>query len=123
MVSLWTYETCLDRHTEIFRPIQRLLNLINSPMLSNTTHIAFQALAMAPYFLTALWTLALSRAVLAIPKLAPRATTSLDTWLSSETAVAREAILNNIGSAGAWAKSADSGIVIASPSTDNPDCE
>ncbi|KAJ5602220.1 hypothetical protein N7510_011754 [Penicillium lagena] len=76
---------------------------------------------MARYFLTALWTVALGQAVLAIPKLVARGTTSLDTWLASETAVAREAILNNIGSAGAWAESADSGIVIASPSTDNPD--
>lgn len=96
---------------------------MNSPLLSNTTHLAFQTRVMAPYFLTALWTLALGQAVLAIPKLVPRATTSLDTWLASETAVAREAILNNIGPAGAWAESADSGIVIASPSTDNPDCE
>ncbi|RAL01442.1 putative glucan 1,4-alpha-glucosidase [Aspergillus ibericus CBS 121593] len=46
---------------------------------------------------------------------------TLDSWLSSEATVARTAILNNIGADGAWVSGADSGIVVASPSTDNPD--
>lgn len=78
---------------------------------------------MAPSIWTALCALTLGSTVLAAPQLAPRATGSLDTWLASETAVAREGILDNIGSSGAYAKSAGSGIVIASPSTDSPDCE
>ncbi|KAJ5915679.1 hypothetical protein N7466_011612 [Penicillium verhagenii] len=53
--------------------------------------------------------------------IAPRATTSLDTWLASETTVALDVIQENIGSAGAFAESASSGVVIASPSTDDPD--
>ncbi|CAI7588878.1 unnamed protein product [Penicillium pancosmium] len=76
---------------------------------------------MAPRIWTALCALTFGSTVLAAPQLAPRATGSLDTWLASETAVAREGILGNIGSSGAYAKSSGSGIVIASPSTDSPD--
>ncbi|KAJ6130957.1 hypothetical protein N7523_001417 [Penicillium sp. IBT 18751x] len=75
---------------------------------------------MAPIW-TALWALTLGQAVLAAPQLAARATTSLDTWLASETTVARQGILDNIGSSGAYAASAKPGIVIASPSLDSPD--
>lgn len=78
---------------------------------------------MAPRFWTALCALTFGSAVFAAPQLAPRATGSLDTWLASETAVARQGILDNIGSDGAYAKSSDAGIVIASPSTNSPDCE
>jgi glucoamylase len=77
---------------------------------------------MAPIW-TALCALTLGQAVFAAPRLAARATTSLDTWLASETAVARQGILDNIGSSGVYATSADPGIVIASPSTDSPDCK
>ncbi|CAG8084183.1 unnamed protein product [Penicillium salamii] len=78
---------------------------------------------MAPRFWTALWALALGHAAFAAPQipLAPRATGSLDTWLASETTVARQGILNNIGSAGAYSASAKPGILIASPSTSSPD--
>ncbi|KAJ5131642.1 hypothetical protein N7448_005800 [Penicillium atrosanguineum] len=75
---------------------------------------------MAPIW-TALCALTLGQAVLAAPQLAARATSSLDTWLASETAVARQGILDNIGAGGAYAASAKAGIVIASPSTDSPD--
>ncbi|KAJ5369544.1 hypothetical protein N7509_014156 [Penicillium cosmopolitanum] len=78
---------------------------------------------MAHRIWTTLCALTFGSAVLAAPQLAPRATGSLDAWLASETAVAREGILDNIGSSGAYAKSSGSGIVIASPSTDSPDCE
>jgi glucoamylase len=79
---------------------------------------------MAPRFWTALWALALGHAVIAAPPqvaLAPRAS-SVDSWLASETTIARQGILNNIGSAGAYAASAKPGVVIASPSTSSPDC-
>ncbi|KAJ5223667.1 hypothetical protein N7468_008209 [Penicillium chermesinum] len=76
---------------------------------------------MPPRFWTALCAFSLGHAVLAARQIAPRATASLDGWLAKETTVARTGILDNIGSNGAYAKSAKSGIVIASPSTDNPD--
>ncbi|KAG2412514.1 glucoamylase precursor [Aspergillus terreus] len=69
----------------------------------------------------ALHGLALVQSVVGAPQLAPRATTSLDAWLASETTVALDGILDNVGSSGAYAKSAKSGIVIASPSTSDPD--
>lgn len=77
---------------------------------------------MAPRFWTALCALFLGHAAVAAPQLEVRATGSLDTWLASETTVARDGILNNIGSSGAYAASAKPGIVIASPSTNNPNC-
>ncbi|KAL3435065.1 Six-hairpin glycosidase-like protein [Aspergillus tetrazonus] len=65
--------------------------------------------------------LALSHAVTAAPQLSARATASLDTWLSTETSFALDGILANIGANGAYAKTAKAGVVIASPSTENPD--
>ena len=47
---------------------------------------------------------------------------SLDEWLSTEGDVALTGILNNIGSGGAWAHGAKPGVVVASPSTNDPDC-
>ncbi|CAI7572911.1 hypothetical protein N7533_011445 [Penicillium manginii] len=77
---------------------------------------------MAPRIWTALCALTFGSTVLAAPQmLAPRATGSLDTWLASETTVARTGILDNIGSGGAYAATVKSGIVLASPSTDSPD--
>ena len=78
---------------------------------------------MAPRFWTALYALSFGHAAVAAPQLAARATGSLDTWLASETTVARQGILDNIGSSGAYAASASPGIVIASPSTSSPDCK
>lgn len=70
-----------------------------------------------------LFALALSPAlVMADALLKPRATASLNSWLATETQYALEAILNNIGPSGAWAQSASPGIVVASPSTSDPDC-
>ncbi|KAI2793983.1 Glucoamylase [Penicillium oxalicum] len=70
--------------------------------------------------LYALGALAVGQSALAAPQLSPRAT-SLDSWLSSETTFSLNGILANIGSSGAYSKSAASGAVIASPSTSNPD--
>ncbi|WPH04005.1 extracellular glucoamylase protein, protein [Acrodontium crateriforme] len=49
-----------------------------------------------------------------------RATGSLSSWLASESTVALQGILNNIGASGSKAPGAKSGIVVASPSTSNP---
>lgn len=73
---------------------------------------------MTSRFWSALCALTLGHAVVAA-----RATGSLDTWLATETSVARQGILDNIGSSGAYAASAKSGIVVASPSTNTPDCK
>lgn len=73
-----------------------------------------------PYALCAL---ALGHAAVAVPELSPRATVSLDAWLATETAVSLNGILANIGADGAYAQSANPGVIIASPSTSNPDCE
>lgn len=64
-----------------------------------------------------------SQSVLAAPNLTPRATTSLGSWLATETTVSLNGILDNIGASGAYAQSAKAGIVVASPSTSDPDCE
>lgn len=52
-----------------------------------------------------------------------RATRSLDSFIATESPVALEGVLNNIGSAGAKVMGAGSGLVIASPSKTNPDCK
>lgn len=52
-----------------------------------------------------------------------RATGPLSSWLASENVYALQGVLNNIGSGGSKAPGAASGIVVASPSTSNPDCE
>ncbi|RAK79574.1 putative glucan 1,4-alpha-glucosidase [Aspergillus fijiensis CBS 313.89] len=69
----------------------------------------------------ALCALAFSSWATAAPQLNARATGSVDSWFASETTVALDGILANIGADGEFSKSAKSGIVIASPSTDNPD--
>lgn len=60
--------------------------------------------------------LAATQAPISIPE------ASLDEWLSNEVNVALTSILNNIGSEGAWAHGAKPGVVVASPSTNEPDC-
>lgn len=55
--------------------------------------------------------------------LSPRASGSLSTWIYAEGPVALQGVLNNIGSDGLNAHSAKPGIVIASPSTTNPNCK
>ncbi|EFX05149.1 beta-glucosidase [Grosmannia clavigera kw1407] len=74
----------------------------------------------------ALCALTIGRVALAAPssldaQLRFRESTSLDSWLESEATIAIDRILANIGNKGQYATSADSGIIIASPSTDSPD--
>ncbi|EEA23076.1 glycoside hydrolase 15 protein [Talaromyces marneffei ATCC 18224] len=63
---------------------------------------------------------ALGHNALAAPQFSPRATVGLDAWLASETTFSLNGILANIGSSGAYSASAKPGVVIASPSTNNP---
>ena len=52
-----------------------------------------------------------------------RATGSLSSFITSESPMALQGVLNNIGSTGSKAPGAASGLVIASPSTTNPNCK
>lgn len=52
-----------------------------------------------------------------------RATGSLSSWLASEDTYSLQGVLANIGANGADASGAASGIVVASPSKTNPNCE
>jgi glucoamylase len=47
---------------------------------------------------------------------------SVDSFIATESPIALADLLCNIGSAGACASGADSGIVVASPDKTNPDC-
>ena len=53
----------------------------------------------------------------------PQTTDPLVSWLAQETSYALDGVLNNVGPNGAKATGASSGIIIASPSQSNPDCE
>jgi glucoamylase len=53
----------------------------------------------------------------------PRATGSLDSFLSKETPVALQGILNNIGASGAFSEGISEGVVVASPSKTDPNCK
>jgi glucoamylase len=74
---------------------------------------------MARSVLAALNLLAVTQAA----KFVPRATGSLDTWLASETSIALNGVLDNIGSSGAFTEGISSGVVVASPSQVDPDCK
>ena len=52
-----------------------------------------------------------------------RVTGTLDAFIASESPLALQGVLNNIGPNGSKAPGAGSGIVAASPSTSNPDCK
>ena len=52
-----------------------------------------------------------------------RATGSLSSFITSESPIALQGVLNNIGSTGSKAPGAAPGFVVASPSTTNPNCE
>ena len=51
-----------------------------------------------------------------------RATGSLDSYISSESSIALQGVLNNIGPNGTKVPGAALGLVIAGPSKNNPDC-
>lgn len=51
-----------------------------------------------------------------------QASSSLDTWLISESTIALQGVLNNIGPGGSKAQGAAAGIVVASPSKNDPNC-
>ena len=55
-------------------------------------------------------------------RLQSRATGSLASFITAESPIAVQGVLNNIGPNGSKAPGASAGIVIASPSTSNPNC-
>lgn len=81
--------------------------------------------------LASLATLALAVSSLVHPVLArpepfrlkPRVTGSLDSFIASESTIAYNGVLANIGASGSKVSGAGSGLVIAGPSKSNPDCE
>lgn len=80
---------------------------------------------MAAFLLRGVWLLSLLWAVLAEPQSplqTPRATGSLEAWIATESPYALQALLDNIGADGAKVKGAAAGIVVASPSKNEPDC-
>lgn len=82
------------------------------------TSILVGSVAIASYWID--WSLAVS------PKrfhIGERATGSLDSFIASESPIALQGVLNNIGGVGSEAVGVDPGLVIASPSRANPDCE
>ena len=54
-----------------------------------------------------------------VPESAPE---SFDDWLSAQFAHSSQAILDNIGAEGIRVPGAREGVVVASPSTSDPDC-
>lgn len=52
-----------------------------------------------------------------------RATDSLASFIASEGPIALQGVLNNIGSGGALAPGVEAGLVVASPSKADPDCQ
>ena len=51
-----------------------------------------------------------------------RRQSSLDSFIQSESTIALQGVLNNIGANGSSVAGASSGVVVASPSKSNPDC-
>lgn len=47
---------------------------------------------------------------------------TLDDWIATETPIALQGVLNNLGPDGFKAPGAAAGILVASPSTSNPNC-
>lgn len=56
-------------------------------------------------------------------QLQARITGSLSSYIATESPIALQGVLDNIGPDGAKVPGAGSGLVIASPSTSNPDCQ
>ena len=56
-------------------------------------------------------------------RLEERASGSLASFIATESPIALQGVLNNIGSGGSKSQGANPGIVVASPSTANPDCK
>ena len=79
--------------------------------LSTFTHLAFGANLLAQVPL-----------LNASPLLHQRETASLDSFTATELPIALQGILNNIGPAGTLVPGAAPGLVIASPTQNNPDC-
>lgn len=58
-----------------------------------------------------------------IPTVYPLTPGSLEDFITSESSIALQGVLNNVGSQGLSVDGAASGLVVASPSKANPDCQ
>lgn len=89
--------------------------------LSPNDTSAFAMPAMHFLSSTLLWGALAFQAVLGLPGI--RAPSSVDSFIQVEEPFALEQLLCNIGPDGCHACGVDPGLVIASPSTVNPDCQ
>lgn len=55
--------------------------------------------------------------------IASRATGPLDDWIAKESTLAKQLLLANIGAGGINDRGSASGLIVASPSDTNPNCE
>jgi glucoamylase len=67
--------------------------------------------------------LAAHGALSAPPHVPRQANNSLDEWLDTQEPIALEGVLANIGGQGSKVEGAADGLVVASPSKSDPDCE
>lgn len=58
----------------------------------------------------------------AVPTDSLRKRVTLDDWIASESPIALQGVLDNLGRDGSKASGAAAGILVASPSTSNPNC-
>ena len=82
----------------------------NSTSLSNTQGLSAMGLAST-----------VSLALLGLCSFARAQTSAADAYVSAESPIAQAGILANIGPSGSKSHGAASGVIIASPSTSNPD--
>lgn len=92
----------------------------------NESHVEFLKHVLIMQLLAStLSALSLAHSAFAAPRpvdLHSRATT-LSSWFATEVSYAWDGVFNNIGANGGKAQGASSGVVIASPSQSNPNCE
>lgn len=107
MEVLASYGLCLpsSNSTSLIEPIMRT---VSSLLLLGT--LAFQAVLSRPE-------------AARIKREGEILKRSVDSFIATESPIALRNLLCNIGTDGCHASAAASGVVIASPSTDNPDCQ
>jgi hypothetical protein len=112
--SLWV-EVCVQKAAPCY-----VLSLRHR---TNTSPNIFITMILQASFAAAAFTslISLAYGIPASTSLYRRAT--LDDWIASETSTALAGILANAGSTGAKSYGAVQGLLLASPSTTDPDCE
>lgn len=132
LLNPWTEQTHLTRclrhdyscmiDTKPTDIVSKMVKISINPILKRTFPLS---VLLAPLLAACLGASNLAQIAVAAATSAESsaASDSLDSWLARETPYALDGILNNIGPDGAKAVGAVSGVVVASPSKSNPDCE